>query len=47
MRRVLPFGDGARACIGMPLAKIMLTTNIAQMMSHFSFRLADAVSNPH
>ncbi|CAL5229620.1 g12983 [Coccomyxa viridis] len=40
VRRTLPFGAGARACIGMPLAQLMLPTTVATLLGHFHFRLA-------
>ena len=43
MRRTLPFGSGARACIGMPLAQLILPTTIATLLGQFRFRLADHV----
>ena len=43
MRRTLPFGSGARACIGMPLAQLILPTTIATLLGQFQFRLADHV----
>lgn len=43
VKRVLNFGDGRRICIGMPLAKLILPTNLALLLSNFSFRLADKV----
>jgi cytochrome P450 len=44
VRRTLPFGAGARACIGMPLAQLILPTTIATLLGRFSFRLAKHVS---
>lgn len=46
VRRTLPFGAGARACIGMPLAQLILPTTIATLLGHFHFRLAAHVSPP-
>ena len=43
VKRTLNFGAGQRICIGMPLAKMILPTNLALLLSHFSFRLADKV----
>lgn len=39
----MPFLEGNRQCIGMSLAKLNLTTAVALLLSHFSFRLADDV----
>jgi len=44
VRRTLPFGAGARACIGMPLAQLILPTTIATLIGNFHFRLATHVS---
>ncbi|CAK0784537.1 hypothetical protein CVIRNUC_007741 [Coccomyxa viridis] len=41
VKRTLPFGSGARACIGMPLAQLILPTTIATLLGQFRFRLAD------
>ena len=46
VRRTLPFGAGARACIGMPLAQLILPTTVATLLGHFHFRLATRVSAP-
>ncbi len=43
VKRTLNFGDGQRTCIGMPLAKLILPTNLALLLSEFSFRLAGKV----
>ena len=43
VRRTLPFGGGARACIGMPLAQLIVPTTIATLLGQFHFRLADHV----
>jgi fatty acid synthase len=45
VKRFMPFLEGNRQCIGMPLAKLNLTTAVAVLLSHFSFRLADNVSH--
>ncbi len=47
VKRTLNFGDGRRVCIGMPLAKLILPTNLALLLSQFSFRLADKVGPQH
>eukprot|EP00884_Botryococcus_braunii_P014289 jgi/Botrbrau1/22861/Bobra.0065s0019.1 len=39
--RYMPFGSGARQCIGMSLARMNALTTLALLASHFSFRLAD------
>ncbi|CAL8469473.1 g9014 [Coccomyxa elongata] len=46
VKRTLNFGDGRRICIGMPLAKLILPTNLALLLSQFSFRLADKMGGP-
>ena len=46
VRKTLPFGAGARACIGMPLAQLILPTTLATLLGRFHFRIAEHVSQP-
>ena len=46
VRRTLPFGAGARACIGMPLAQLILPTTLLTLLGRFHFRMAEHVSQP-
>lgn len=43
MKRFVPFSEGARDCVGQSLARLNLTTTLAQLLGSFSFRLADEV----
>jgi len=43
VKKFIPFGDGARSCVGRTLAQLNLTTALAQLYGHFTFRLADEV----
>ncbi len=43
MKRFVPFSEGARDCVGQSLARLNLTTTLAQLFGSFSFRLADEV----
>ena len=42
-KRFLPFSSGSRDCVGQTLAKLNLTTTLAQLYGNFSFALADEV----
>ncbi len=44
VRRFIPFGDGQRNCVGQTLARLNLTTAIAQLYGSFTFRLASEVT---
>lgn len=46
VKKFIPFGDGARSCVGRTLAQLNLTTALAQLYGHFTFRLADEVGAP-
>ena len=43
-KRFLPFSLGSRDCVGQTLAKLNLTTTLAQLYGNFSFALADEVT---
>ncbi len=43
VKRFIPFGDGARNCVGQTLARLNLTTALAQLYGSFTFRLASEV----
>ena len=43
-KRFLPFSLGARDCVGQSLARMNFTATVAMLLSEFSFRLADEVS---
>lgn len=42
-QRFVPFTQGARDCVGQTLARLNLTTTLAQLFGSFSFRLAEEV----
>ena len=45
-KRFIPFGEGQRNCVGQTLARLNLTTAIAQLYGSFTFRLASEVTLP-
>jgi cytochrome P450 len=42
-KRFVPFSSGGRDCVGQNLARLNLTTTLAQLYGCFSFRLAEEV----
>ena len=42
-KRFVPFSQGPRDCVGQTLAKLNLTTTLAQLYGNFTFTLADQV----
>lgn len=42
-KRLFPFSQGQRNCVGRGLAQMNYTTTVAKLFSHFSFKLADQV----
>ncbi len=42
-KRFVPFSSGGRDCVGQNLARLNLTTTLAQLYGSFSFRLAEEV----
>ena len=44
VKRFIPFSDGPRDCVGRNLATMNISTVLATLLGHFSFRLADSVS---
>lgn len=42
-QRFMPFTQGARDCVGQTLARLNLSTTLAQLFGSFSFRLAEEV----
>ena len=42
-QRFVPFTQGARDCVGQTLARLNLSTTLAQLFGSFSFRLAEEV----
>lgn len=45
-KRFIPFGEGQRNCVGQTLARLNLTTAMAQLYGSFTFRLASEVTLP-
>eukprot|EP00884_Botryococcus_braunii_P001267 jgi/Botrbrau1/11140/Bobra.331_1s0009.2 len=45
-KKYMPFSDGPRNCVGMPLAKIAMTATLATVLAHFSFQLAPEMGGP-
>ncbi|BDA43874.1 Cytochrome P450 3A11 [Coccomyxa sp. Obi] len=45
-KRFIPFGEGARNCVGQTLARLNLTTAMAQLYGSFTFRLASEMGTP-
>jgi len=45
-KRFVPFSSGGRDCVGQNLARLNLTTTLAQLYGSFSFRLAEEVKPP-
>ncbi len=45
-QRFVPFTQGARDCVGQTLARLNLSTTLAQLFGSFSFRLAEEVCHP-
>ncbi|KAK9916023.1 hypothetical protein WJX75_007417 [Coccomyxa subellipsoidea] len=45
VKRFIPFGEGARNCVGQTLARINLTTALAQLYGSFTFRLASEMGS--
>lgn len=43
-QRFIPFSVGARDCVGQTLARLNLTTTLAQLYGSFTFKLAEEVS---
>lgn len=41
----MPFADGLRTCIGQSLAMATMPLTLAGLYGHFTFKLADRVSN--
>jgi len=46
VKRFVPFSEGVRDCVGQNLARLNLTTTLAQLYGSFSFRLAEEVKTP-
>ena len=46
VKRFVPFSEGVRDCVGQNLARLNLTTTLAQLFGSFSFRLAEEVEAP-
>ena len=42
-QRFVPFSQGSRDCVGQTLARLNLTTTLAQLYGNFSFQLAPQV----
>ncbi len=42
-QRFIPFSMGARDCVGQTLARLNLTTTLAQLYGSFTFKLAEEV----
>ncbi|CAL5222409.1 g4768 [Coccomyxa viridis] len=45
-QRFVPFTQGARDCVGQTLARLNLSTTLAQLFGSFSFRLAEEMGGP-
>ena len=43
VKRFIPFSEGSRDCVGQSLARLNLTTTLAQLFGSFSFRLDASV----
>ena len=43
VKRFIPFSEGSRDCVGQSLARLNLTTTLAQLFGCFSFRLDESV----
>ena len=43
VKRFIPFSEGSRDCVGQSLARLNLTTTLAQLFGSFSFRLDESV----
>ena len=43
-QRFMPFSQGSRDCVGQTLARLNLTTTLAQLYGNFSFQLAPQVA---
>ena len=43
VKRFIPFSEGSRDCVGQSLARLNLTTTLAQLFGSFSFRLDELV----
>ena len=43
-QRFVPFAQGNRDCVGQTLARLNLSTTLAQLYGSFSFQLAEEVS---
>lgn len=42
-QRFMPFSQGSRDCVGQTLARLNLSTTLAQLYGNFSFQLAPEV----
>lgn len=43
VKRYIPFSEGARICAGRALADVYMTATLANLLSHFTFTLAERV----
>ncbi len=46
-QRFIPFSMGPRDCVGQTLARLNLTTTLAQLYGSFTFKLAEEVPPAH
>ena len=46
-QRFVPFSQGSRDCVGQTLARLNLSTTLAQLYGNFSFQLAPEVRSCH